>query len=269
MPICPRGCDPGEDRAGSCCRPATLPLVASERRTTVAIVVTGDPVPTVRERHGGFARLLERAAGQQALALREIDARSGDLPNLSRFAGVLVTGSPESVLDRAPWMVAAGERLRAAVDAGTPVLGICFGHQLLAHALGGVVERNPKGREIGTVPLEVLAPDPLLDPEHRPFTVNMTHVDTVLEPPPCAEVVARTALDGAAVLRFAEDAWGVQFHPEIDAEVMCQYVEARSALIAREGLDVAAIRSAIRDTVAGRDVLRRFLARVATRAFGG
>lgn len=213
--------------------------------------------------------MIERAAGQPALELREVDARLGDVPALTGFSGVLVTGSPASVLDREPWMRAAGERLRAAVEDGVPVLGVCFGHQLLADALGGVVERNPKGREIGTVALELLADDPLLDPEHRPFTVNMTHVDTVLEPPPGARVVARTALDPSAVVRFAEDAWGVQFHPELDSEVMALYVEGRSEQIAREGLDVAAIRAAIRDTVAGRDVLRRFLARVATRAFGG
>src|SRR5688572_33354713 len=104
-------------------------------------------------------------------------------------------------------MLASERYLAGAVEAGVHVLGICFGHQLLGQALGGRVERNPLGREIGTVTAEVLAADPILS-ERRPFTVNATHVDSVTELPPGAQVLARTARDPHSVLRFGPRAWG-------------------------------------------------------------
>jgi GMP synthase (glutamine-hydrolysing) len=128
---------------------------------------------------------------------------------------------------------------------------------MLAQALGGRVDRNPLGREIGTVDLELLAPDPLLGAD-APYQVNMTHSDTVVELPPGAEVLARTALDRYAGLRFAEGVWGVQFHPEIDGGVLREYVTARRAPIASEGLDPDAILAGSVDTPSSARVLERF-----------
>jgi GMP synthase (glutamine-hydrolysing) len=138
---------------------------------------------------------------------------------------------------------------------------------LLGQALGGRVDRNPLGREIGTVPFERVEADPLFDAALPPFTVNMTHVDSVVELPRGARVVARTELDPNAAVRFRERVWGVQFHPEIDRGVMADYVEGRSELIESEGLDLAAIRAGLAGGEAGREVLRRFLAGVAAGSF--
>jgi len=143
------------------------------------------------------------------------------------------------------------------------VFGICFGHQLLGQALGGRVERNPRGREIGTVKLERRAADPLFESLAEPLTVNMTHVDSIVALPPGATVIARTERDPHAAVRFGEVCWGVQFHPEIEREVMADYVEGRSEAIEREGLDLGRIRTELGDGETGREVLRRFLAGVA------
>jgi GMP synthase (glutamine-hydrolysing) len=95
----------------------------------------------------------------------------------------------------------------------------------------------------------------------------MTHVDSIVQLPSGAEVVARTERDPHAAVRFGERVWGVQFHPELDADVMSAYVEGRGELISREGLDLASIRAAVGDAEAGREVLRRFLAGVAAGRF--
>lgn len=219
----------------------------------------GRPLPVTEARRGGYAELIREAVGEEGPSLLALDGRA-DLPDLGGFSGVIVTGSPASVTERAPWMLAAEARLRSAVSAGTPVLGICFGHQMLSQALGGKVEKNPRGREIGTVALRLVADDPLLDSAQDPFSVNMTHVDSVLEPPPGARVLASSALEPHAVLRLAERAWSVQFHPEIDAEVMLDYVDGRRQAILEEGLDASRIRSEVGAGEAGREVLRRFLA---------
>jgi len=208
----------------------------------IALVVTGTPIERTRERRGGFAALLRDALGARAPRFCELDAALAPLPDLRAFRAVVVTGSAASVLERAPWMLTTEARLREAVAASTPVLGICFGHQLLGQALGGRVAQNPRGREIGTVRLELLAADPLLDCSYDPFLANMTHLDSVVELPHGAQVLARSELDPYAAVRFAARAWGVQFHPEIDAEVMADYVQARWQAIQSEGLDGERIR---------------------------
>src|SRR5262245_61079370 len=91
-------------------------------------------------------------------------AQGDPLPAPESPAGVVVTGSSAMVSHREPWSELTAEWLARAVELGTPVLGICYGHQLLAHALGGAVGRNPRGREIGTVEVRSLLPgqqDPL------------------------------------------------------------------------------------------------------------
>jgi GMP synthase (glutamine-hydrolysing) len=190
----------------------------------------------------------------------EVDARTADaLPEASRFAGLIVTGSPSSVTERAPWMLRIERYLAAAVEREHPLLGICFGHQLLGQALGGLVERNPRGREIGTVELTVVADDPLLDRSLKPARAHATHVDSVTVLPKAARVLATTELEPHAAVRFGERAWGVQFHPEFDERVMLDYIESRAALLAEEGRNPDALLSSVGPASVGGLVLRRFV----------
>lgn len=236
-----------------------FPARGASESDAIALVVTGAPIDRARARRGGFPALLRDALGAAQPPFLELDATLSPLPDLRAFRAVVVTGSPASVVDREPWMLALEARLREVVEAATPLLGICFGHQLLGQALGGRVARNPRGREIGTVKLELLAADPLLDRRHDPFLANMTHLDSVLELPRGAQVLARSALDPHAAVRFGPRAWGVQFHPEIDAEVMGDYVLGRWDAILSEGLDGERIRAGIAEAPGGRAVLRHFL----------
>jgi GMP synthase (glutamine-hydrolysing) len=235
----------------------------------LCILVTGDPVERVRARRGGFAALVRGSAGAGANATvewREVDARQpAPLPDASDFSGIVITGSAASVTEPVPWMLAAERLISTAVAEDVPVFGICFGHQLLAHVLGGRVGRNPRGREMGTVELEPLAADPVLAELSRPMPVQTTHVDTVLELPPGAAPLARTRLEPHAALRFSHNAWGVQFHPELDAEAMRDYIRARRDVLTAEGIDAALLEAGVRDTPAAADILRRFAEHAFTR----
>jgi GMP synthase (glutamine-hydrolysing) len=156
-------------------------------------------------------------------------------------------------------MLRAEQLVRDVVAARTPLLGICFGHQLIAQALGGEVQRNPRGREIGTVRVERTQDDPIFAGLPRTFDVHGTHVDAVVRLPSGAAVLARTALDEVASFRVGDTTRAVQFHPEFDADVMRSYLRARAHLVASEGGDPTALLANVHGGTRGRDVLRNFV----------
>src|SRR5688572_200121 len=209
------------------------------------ILETGTPVDSLR-RHGGFPDWIRVASGLHAREVEVCRVAAGDaLPDRDRFAGILVTGSAAMVTERHPWSENSAEWLRDAAHAGAPVFGICYGHQLLAHALGGTVGDNPAGREMGTITVN-LRPDAkgdaLFGPLPEAFTAQATHLQTVLQLPPGAKVLAASDKDACQAFAWGERTWGVQFHPEFSTEHMRGYVLARKVALMREGSDPTAIR---------------------------
>lgn len=230
----------------------------------LGILVTGEPVPNVRRSRGPFERMIRETLGDAWNGpVSVLDAERGERPREGELAALVVTGSPASVTSRDPWILDTEDALSAFVRSGAPVLGICFGHQLLAQALGGSVVKNPRGREIGTVELDVVESDPLLGDAPRRLRVNMSHTDSAERLPERARVLGRTALDPRGAVRFDERAWGVQFHPEFDGEIVRGYIDARREIIANEGIDLGVLVS--EDTPESAELLRRFARFVAGR----
>jgi len=142
------------------------------------------------------------------------------------------------------------------------VFGICYGHQLLAHALGGQVDYNPAGRESGTVELALepaASSDPLFAGLPRRFPAHATHLQSVLRAPDGAAVLARSALDSCQAFRWGEQAWGVQFHPEFATHHMRGYVRARAHCIRSHGGCARAIERGVSAAPLARQLLRRFV----------
>jgi GMP synthase (glutamine-hydrolysing) len=228
------------------------------------VVETGSPVPSMR-RHGRFPHWIRTAAGLSVGEIEVVDVQSGDAPPPHRgYAGVLVTGSGAMVSDRDPWSERTADWLRDAAHDGAAVFGICYGHQLLAHALGGEVADNPRGLEMGTVGLDLhprAADDPLFTGLPERIQAQATHVQSVLRAPEGAVVLAASALDDCHAFRWGDAAWGVQFHPEFSAGHMRGYVAARQQRLAADGQDAKAIHAAVRAAPDARRVLRRFVRR--------
>ena len=227
----------------------------------VLIVRTGSAPAAVRARHGDFTDWFAELVGSRAVAAVS-DAVEGELPGPVEYDGILVTGSLASVTRPEPWMDRLGLWLLRAAEE-RPVLGVCFGHQLLARALGGRVERHPDGPELGTAEVELTAEgraDPLLAGFPSPFAVQEAHEDHVPEPPPGAVVLARNQRAPVQAFAAGPRLRAVQFHPEFDAARNRAFAESERAALdrVRPGLAEAAL-SGIRPSPEGPRVVENWL----------
>lgn len=158
-------------------------------------------------------------------AFRAVEGRLPDWR--AGFTHVILTGSESSILERDPWVEAEVEAVRAAFRRGLPILGSCYGHQLLALALLGPehVRRCPDP-EIGWLPVRVLAPSAALG---RPRTVQAfsSHYDEVIGLPNDFSVLAGTPGCGVQAFEVRGRAvWGIQFHPEIAVDAARQFMRS-------------------------------------------
>jgi GMP synthase (glutamine-hydrolysing) len=174
--------------------------------------------------HLDSAFLGNAAEPLRSLELDERDLLCGDpLPSLDEVDALLSLGGDQSVreIERYDYLVAEVELLRAAAERGVPVLGVCLGGQLLAHALGGTVERMQvrmvEWAEVSRLPSA--DGDPVFG--GLPEKVRALHwnEDAFAVPDGAVEMLSRAGPGGEA-FRFGEAAWGIQFHPEADAAAL-------------------------------------------------
>jgi GMP synthase (glutamine-hydrolysing) len=230
--------------------------------TALLVIKTGDAIPSISAKRRDFETWIAAGAG---LSLADVDVvrvfQGEALPDPERIPGVIVTGSSSQLTDRELWSENTARWLARAVALDKPVLGIGYGHQLLAHGLGGEVRHNPRGREIGTVDVKLNSNaknDPLFGRFAELLHLPVAHRQAVVRLPPQASVLGTTQLDPHHIVRYGSTAWGVQFHPEFDANIVRAYIDASRDDMLREGLDPEAIWHSATDTADGTFVLRRF-----------
>lgn len=226
----------------------------------IALIKTGGTIPQIKNYHGDFEDWF--AEGMGVSDLLQIDVfKQQSLPAAESLAGIVITGSAAMVSAKEDWSERTAEWLAEAVKKDIPILGVCYGHQLLAHALGGRAGPNPRGRQIGTVRTQLIdsyIDDPLLRHLPQTFPSQTSHSEVVLELPPGARRLASSPLDNNFSIRFAEKVWGVQFHPEFSGPVMSEYIRYRSDAIREEGLNPEQMLDKITDTREANSVLRIF-----------
>lgn len=198
----------------------------------ILIAKTGTTEPLVVQRHGDYDDWFITGLEAGGAAHAVVDAHLGAaLPSLDGFDGVILTGSPLSVRDEAPWMAELGAWALRAADR-IPVLAVCFGHQLVGEALGGRVEPNPRGGEYGTIEVTLTyagASHPLFAGLGGRPSVQSTHRDVLVEPPSASGTVL---LGSTPNTRWQAFGWGprlhaVQFHPELPAEALADLMAVR------------------------------------------
>lgn len=194
----------------------------------ILIVAAGQTFEELSRAEGDFPDWIARGLGEGA-PLRHADARKAPAyPDPRTLGGVVVSGSHAMVSDRAPWSEHLARWLKDCVEADLPVLGICFGHQLLAHALGGEVGGLPEGPEVGTREIRLdpeASSDTLLGGLPGRFPAQLIHYQSVRRLPAGAVALAHSDLEAHQAFRVGRRAWGVQFHPEFSAPAMRGYLE--------------------------------------------
>lgn len=247
----------------------------------ILILKLGDTLPELAAELGDFEHWVAQGLHSSGLPLdiTTLDPRTdtSQLPAvaslLARRSGVVLTGSHAMVTDRAPWSEATARWLADAVPQGVPVLGICYGHQLLAHALGGEVWPHPGGLEVGTVhvePTPAAAADPLFGPwladlEADRFLAPVAHRQSVRRLPAGATVLAHNAFEPHHAFSVGPCAWGVQFHPEFSTQATRGYVDHLSADVRTQGVCASGLMAQVAPSPQAARLLPRFARLVAER----
>jgi len=206
-----------------------------------------------------------------SIELIAYDGVAGKLPAVAEAvrggSGVIVTGSSGAVFEEKPWIPPLLNFLRAAHGGGAAILGVCFGHHALAASLGGEVQWNVRGREMGTIPIYLTA-EGKRSPLFRGFTsgdpAHLSHRTHVVRLPAGAVRLAYNQMTPTQAFHIGRS-FGVQPHPEFTPAVLRQLTERFGpVLIAKEHfLDdrehLANFIETFRDTPSARLILRNFL----------
>lgn len=169
-----------------------------------------------REQFGAFFAL-----APHELEFIEYRITEGEFPETPTACDAyLLTGSPQGVYDNVPWMPQLAEFIRACYAAQQKMVGICFGHQMLAHTLGGHAQKAEQGWGMGLRKFELLAQQPWMDPPLAQGQLYFCHQDQVVQLPPTAERLAGDAFCPNTIFAIGDRVLGIQGHPEFSEAFM-------------------------------------------------
>lgn len=201
----------------------------------IGILQTGHAPETLSAGFGEYPDMFERLLAGRGLRFVSYAVVDGVFPDSVHAAeGWLLTGSRHGAYEDLPFIAPLERFIRDARAAGVPMVGVCFGHQIMAQALGGSVEKHPGGWVVGPQ---------TYDFDGTPVRLNAWHQDQVTHPPPDARVVGQNA--GCAHAALIYDDWGysIQAHPEYSDAFIEGLIETRGRGVVPRDLTVAAQRA--------------------------
>jgi GMP synthase (glutamine-hydrolysing) len=227
----------------------------------ILLYKTGETAPELVRDIGDYELWFARVMGDGVELELHLAFNEPRHHNLRSYDGMVITGSPRSLVAPEPWMDDAAATVREAGDAGVPVLGVCFGHQLVGYAYGGQVRRNPNGWEVGTVEVELTDEgkrDALFAGLRPRLCVNQSHQDEVADLGRARRLATGTRTSNQAIA-VGDHVRGVQFHPEMDGVVVRRLIEHRRLVLSGDGETVDEMLARTVDTPDAEAVLRNFV----------
>lgn len=219
-------------------------------------------MPELQQQRGDFEDWMIEALAICRSQVETVDVSVGEqLPEFHQVSGVVITGSHAMVTEHHDWSEYSAEWIKVAADKQIPTLGICYGHQLIAYALGGSVDYMADGREVGTLPVKLhpsAQEDALLHDLPEQILVQLSHRQAVMELPPDAVLLASSDRVPFEAFRYGDRVWGMQFHPEFSTDVMQAYTKYARSGLESEGFDPDYIYQQITDTPNGLTIMQRF-----------
>jgi GMP synthase (glutamine-hydrolysing) len=220
----------------------------------ILIISAGTSFTEITSLHGDFGDWI--ASGLNDANVQHVNATVEKLPDPTTTAGAVISGSHAMVTDREPWSETLAEWIRQAASVDLPVLGICYGHQLIAHALGGAVGYRNDGFELGSHLIELqmgVDSDPLFSKLPVLFHAHLVHAQSVIRLPPQATLLGSSAGEPHQCYRVGKHLWGVQFHPEFNETIMQLYIDH----LVHEG-KISPVAAKVKSTPHAAELLRYF-----------
>jgi GMP synthase-like glutamine amidotransferase len=200
----------------------------------IGILQTGRAADTLRDKHGDFPDMMQDMLSKGGFAFQTYPVLDGVFPqDVHACDGWLITGSRHSAYEDLPWIAELEKFLRGAYAAEVPIVGICFGHQVLAQALGGKVEKFPMGWGVGPTTYDFA--------DGRQEVMNAWHQDQIMVRPADATVVASNAFCANAALAYGTRAISFQAHPEFTRDFARDLLELRRDLLEPAVLSAARV----------------------------
>jgi len=214
----------------------------------VAILETGRPPGDLAQKFGDYPRMFADLLGP-GFEVESFDVQAGQLPEAASHGAYLITGSPAGVYDPLPWIEPLMQFIRSAD--GAKMVGICFGHQVMAEALGGHVEKSDKGWGAGLHRYTVVRPEPWIDTAGI-IAIPASHQDQVVVQPPNSEVVAASDFTPFAALAWTgRPAISFQFHPEFSPAFAKALIEQRYDVVPNPDAAIASLNAPNDNEVVG------------------
>ena len=201
------------------------------RLRRIGLLRCGQVHPAAREVAGCYPELFASLLAPYPVELTTFDADRGELPSSpDELDGWIISGARASVLDAAGWLDDTSDFVEQALAAERPVVGVCFGHQLLAKIAGGRVDRAAGGWGVGVQPYDVVGRRDWMRPAADRFRLIASHEDQVVELPPEGSLLASSDSCPNAMFALGERAFGVQAHPEFTVPATRVLIDAREEL---------------------------------------
>ena len=209
----------------------------------LTIIQTGEVPAPLRERFGPYRKMFERMFDQtgQGFRYETVAVSDGEpFPDPGALEGIVITGSAAGVYDDLPWLDPLRAFIRDAYGKRTPMLGICFGHQVMADALGGDVRKSEKGWGLGRHSYGVKARPGYMRGAPDLLAVACSHQDQVIAPPREAEVILSSDFTPNAGLSYRNGAaLSFQPHPEFIDDYTLALAELRRGRAPDEVVETA------------------------------